>query len=78
MTTINDLLKTASKNGFQEYLDVREENHQHLILTCTKGKYDGEVIDILYKYENGQVFQIDHSSQFPNQKPVFRFIGNNS
>lgn len=71
--SIQDLLNTAYKAGFEMYGSFNE-GLQHEILTCTKGKYSGEVIDIWWNYTTGQVHTIDYSTQFPNQSPSFKFI----
>lgn len=82
MKTFNELLSIAEKAGFKEYSNIWNEVDpmrtpeicHHSILTCTKGKYSGEVIDILYN--DLGIIQIDHSTQFEGQRANFRFIGN--
>jgi len=71
---IQDLLSTAQKSGFQAYGSFNE-GLQHEILTCTKGKFDGEVLDIYWDYKTGVVHTVDYSSQFKGQIPKFRFVG---
>lgn len=75
MTTIKiqDALNSAYKAGFEGYASFNE-GLQHEILTCTKGEYDGEVIDIYWVYDTGEVHTIDYSTQFKGQEPKFRFI----
>jgi len=68
---INDILQKTSKAGFEEYGSFNEGEYQHDILTCIKGDYDGEVIDIYYNYQNGAVKKIEYSCQFPNQLNKF-------
>ena len=70
--TINELLSIARKAGFEDYASFNE-GLQHEILTCTKGKYSGEVLDIYWDYKTGKVHTIDYSTQFKNQSPTFRF-----
>ena len=74
MTTlkIQDLLNVASKSGFENYASFNE-GLQHEILTCTKGKYSGEVIDIYWDYKTGLVHTIDYSTQFFGQLSTFKF-----
>lgn len=76
MTNINQLITTASKAGFNCYgcyfTDLWGAN-QHEVLTCTKGKYSGEVIDIYYCMLSGNVTKIEYSTQFKGQEPAFIF-----
>ena len=74
MTTskIQDLLNIAFKAGFKEYASFNE-GLQHEVLTCTKGKYDGEVLDIYWDYKTGLVHTVDYSTQFKGQLPTFKF-----
>lgn len=71
---IQDLLNVAAKSGFQNYASFNE-GLQHEILTCTKGKYDGEVLDIYWDYNTGLVHTVDYSTQFKGQQPTFKFEG---
>ena len=73
MTTINSLIATATKAGFESYGSFNEGELQHDILTCTKGKYSGEVIDLYYFYSNGFINEIQYSTQFHGQPSTFRF-----
>lgn len=68
---INSIITTANKNGFESYGSFNEGDEQHEILTCTKGKYDGEVIDIYYDFNTGEVFRSEVSTQFANQIPTY-------
>ena len=36
------------------------------IYTCTKGKFNGEVVDIYYNYVSDEVYELAFSSQFDN------------
>jgi len=74
MANINDFIATAAKSGFESYGSFNEGDLQHDILTCTKGKYDGEVIDLYYNYHTGEVSNIEYSSQFKGQQPAFKFV----
>lgn len=73
-TKIQDLLNVAAKAGFETYGSFNE-GLQHEILTCTKGKYDGEVLDIWWNYKTGLVHTVDYSTQFKGQMPTFNFAG---
>jgi len=78
MTTtqgIQQLLNIADKAGFKSYGSFNE-GLQHEILTCTKGKYSGEVIDIYWDYKTGKVDNIEYSTQFKGQEPTFKFLTN--
>lgn len=71
-TTANQLFQLAEKAGFQFYGSFNE-GLQHDIMTCMKGKYDGEVIDIYYDYITGDVKNVEYSTQFNGQLPTFKF-----
>jgi len=73
MTNINQLIATAAKSGFEPYGSFNEGENQHDILTCIKGKYSGEVIDIYSDYQSGNVNKIEYSTQFKGQDPAFKF-----
>lgn len=68
---IKDVLKKAGKAKFEHYGSFNE-GLQHEILTCTKGEYSGEVIDIYWNYYTGIVHTIDYSCQFKGQISKFR------
>lgn len=76
MRTLAQLETQAVAAGFESYSDFAHEEQGQRVstLTCTKGKYSGEVIDIIYDYKG--VISIDHSTQFKDQRAFFRFIGN--
>lgn len=75
MENINQLIALAAKSGFDTYGSFKEEDFQHDILTCTKGKYDGQVIDLYYDYYTGNVAKVEYSTQFRVDviQPVFCF-----
>ena len=73
MNNINQLISIAAKAGFEQYGSFNEGEYQHDILTCRKGKYNGEVIDIYSDYQSGNVNRIEHSTQFKGQGPTFKF-----
>lgn len=54
---INSLIVQATKAGFDSYGSFNEGDYQHEILTCIKGKYSGEVVDIYYNFDNWRGFQ---------------------
>ncbi len=70
--SVQSLLNLAAKAGFEVYGSFNE-GLQHEILTCTKGKYSGETIDIYWDYKTGAVHTIDHATQFRGQVPMFKF-----
>lgn len=53
--------------GFEEYGSFNEGELQHDILTCLKGKYDGEVVDIYWNFKTGEVAKIEQSTQLKDQ-----------
>jgi hypothetical protein len=73
MKNVNQLIATAAKSGFEVYGSFNEGELQHEILTCTKGKFDGEVIDLYYDYNTGDVAKVEYSTQFKGQQPTFSF-----
>lgn len=74
MANINQLISAAYKAGFEVYGSFNEGDSQHEILTCMKGKYDGEVIDLYYDYNTGNVSKIEYSAQFKGQEAAFKFL----
>lgn len=70
---INSLINMAAKSGFQSYGSFNEGEYQHDVLTCTKGKYSGEVIDLYYSFDTGNVSKVEYSTQFTGQVPQFKF-----
>lgn len=73
MLNVNSLISIAAKSGFESYGSFNEGDCQHDILTCTKGKFDGEVIDIWYDYHSGIVSKVEVSCQFAGQVAKFAF-----
>jgi hypothetical protein len=77
MQNFSDLFYILDENKFDLYLSTQSLYHEdaavmHDIYTCTAGKYNGDIIDIFYNYDNNQVIQIDYSNQ--NGKPCkFKF-----
>ena len=67
------LLSTLLENkGFELYLSTKSLEHQesnilHDIFTCTKGIFNGEVVDVHYNIGNDEIKQISVSSQFHTQ-----------
>ena len=74
MTHISQLIAQAARAGFDSYGSFNEGNLQHEILTYTNGKHSGEVIDIYYYFDTGEVKSIEYSNQFfmPTE-PIFTF-----
>lgn len=73
MNNVNTLVSHAAKSGFEPYGSFNEGECQHDILTCAKGKYSGEVIDIYSDYQSGNVNRIEYSTQFKGQEATFKF-----
>ncbi len=72
--TVSQLISKAEKSGFQSYGSFNEgDDIQHDILTCTCGKFNGEVIDLYYDFYTGAVSKIEITSQFTGQQPTFKF-----
>jgi hypothetical protein len=73
MKNVNQLISQAIKSGFESYGNFRTEDDsvQRETLTCTKGKFSGEVIDIDYNYQSGEILKTTVSSQFPVSHPHY-------
>ena len=75
---IQNLIQKANQNNFQDYLDcphpdkTEYSNVNCLIMTCNKGKYDGEVIDALYDYTTGKIISLSVYSQFNGVQSKFK------
>lgn len=72
MKNLATLYVLLESKGFDLYLSTKsiqydERNILHDIYTCTKGAFNGEVIDIHYNFENNEIKQIGVSSQFHNE-----------
>lgn len=72
---INQIATQLHAAGFELYNSFNE-GLQHEIYTCTKGQYNGEVVDVYYNYRTGAVHGVDYSAQFKNQAPIFRVQAN--
>jgi hypothetical protein len=59
---LNEKCRNLENNGFEEYLNVKEEDAQHIIYTNTKPKseYNRWVCDI---YVYADTFTIEYSKQ---------------
>ena len=69
MKNLELLFKLLDSKGFDLYLSTKslqydERNIVHDIYTCTKGIFNGEVVDIHYNIQNNEVKQIEVSSQY--------------
>ena len=81
MTTTNiaTLSKQAYASGFEDYSNcahpdkVEYPNTNIATFTCTKEKYNGEVIDIWYDYLSGDVSYTSIYSQFKGVTANFKF-----
>jgi hypothetical protein len=75
---IQNLIKSAEQNNFQDYLDcphpdkTEYPNINCLIMTCINGDYDGEVIDALYNYTTGEIVSVSVYSNFLGVKSKFK------
>jgi hypothetical protein len=72
------LISIAQKNNFQEYLDCPHPNKYEypnincLIMTCTSGKYDGEVLEANWNYNTGEIVSFNIYSQFKGNTAEFK------
>lgn len=75
--TFASLEMKAIKAGFESYSDVSHpdrvefQNVNISTLTCKKGKYNGEVVEIWYNYYTGVVVYSSVYSQFKDESPKF-------
>ena len=60
---INSLSTTLQNNGYDLYGSFNEGDFQHDIFTCLSGQYSGNVCDIYYNYNTGEVIKIEYSKQ---------------
>ncbi len=66
---INNVSQVLETKGFDLYLSTKSRKHEqrnilHDIYTCTKGVFNGEVVDIHYNMETGIIHDLAVSSQF--------------
>jgi hypothetical protein len=66
---INNVSQKLDAKGFDLYLSTKSLKHEqrnilHDIYTCTKGQFNGEVVDIHYNIETGVIHDLAVSSQF--------------
>lgn len=71
---LNSKIINLENNGFKEYLNTWEketvdgyENMNHVILTCTKGHYNGMVVDIYFNEQTNQCW-LEYSGQHNDTK----------
>lgn len=76
---INQIVQYLEKKGFENYGDFRHPDYieykeiNQLYMTCMKGEYDGDVAEIWYKWENGEIVNKTTYSQFHNCQPKLKF-----
>jgi len=59
------ICQVLEDNEFECYLSSKvNDKIQQDIYTCTRGKYNGEVVDVYYNYVSDEVFEMAFSSQF--------------
>lgn len=75
---IQQLISKAMNSNFEQYMDCPHPDrieHPHtncLIMTCVKGEYDGEVIDVLWDYKTGEILSASVYSQFKGIDAKFK------
>ena len=69
LAELNSKIRSLESNGFEEYLNTWEKetvngdlDMNHIILTATKGHYDGMVCDIYYS-EKTKYCYLEYSGQ---------------
>ena len=74
LAEINSKIRNLESNGFEEYLNTWEketvngdEDMNHVILTATKGHYDGMVVDIYYNEQTKRCW-LEYSGQRKDTK----------
>jgi hypothetical protein len=59
------ICQVLEDNEFECYLSSKvNDKIQQDIYTCTRGKFNGEVVDVYYNYVSDEVFEMAFSSQF--------------
>ena len=76
LALLNTKIRNLVSNGYQEYLNTWEPitvhgdtDMNHIIMTCTKGHYNGSVCDIYYNERTGQAW-LEYSGQFVDNSAV--------
>ena len=74
ITELNSKIRNLESNGFKQYLNTWEKetvngdlDMDHIILTCTKGHYDGLVVDIYFNEKDKRCW-LEYSGQIKNTK----------
>lgn len=74
LSEINSKIRNLESNGFEEYLNTWEKetangdlDMNHVILTATKGHYDGMVVDIYYNEQTKRCW-LEYSGQRKDTK----------
>lgn len=69
LSELNSKISNLQSNGFEEYLNTWEKetvngdvDMNHVILTSTKGYYNGMVVDIYYNEQTGRCW-LEYSGQ---------------
>ena len=76
---INQIIKELEKNGFQSYGDFSHPDSfeykgiNQCYFTCLSGKYDGDVVELWYNWQTGEITKKSTYSQFYNCEPKFKF-----
>jgi len=74
ITELNSKIRNLESNGFEEYLNTWEKetvygdlDMNHVILTATKGHYDGMVVDIYFNEQTKRCW-LEYSGQRKDTK----------
>lgn len=72
ISELNLKIHNLESNGFEQYLNTWEkqtvhgyDDMNHVIMTCTKGHYDGLVVDIYYNEKTNRCW-LEYSGQTKN------------
>lgn len=70
---IDKLQAICNSAGFEDYGDFETEEREirNSIMTCIKGEFSGEVIEIYYNYHTGGIVKVMHYCQFPIGHPHY-------
>lgn len=77
MKTLQQIESKAYASGFNHYSDFAHPDKVEypriniFTLTCTEGEHNGDVVDVWYNYDTGEIKHVSIYSQFPNTKPTF-------
>lgn len=77
--TINQIISDLEIKGFINYGDfahsdkIEYKNINQMYMVCLNGNYNGDVVEIWYNFENGEIVKKIAYSQFYNCESKLKF-----